>query len=779
MTTREFNFTVGPETSEQPSVGTPSDDTDLVTKGYADAHYVQGKLSYADATAIKAIGSSARTNGDLLLNRALNRIYRFDSASSATGDDITVIQPTSGTGRWLRQGSPNTTKGDMTVYGASGDERMPVGTDGYAVVADSTQSRGVKYSPIAGAGEINCCTSPSDATNWVASGAGVTIATSTTAADLPLEGIIPTTLKITGVSSTDYARFRFTMPDALLSRKLKIEWFQLVAGGYASGDFKVDLYYNAASNYGGAYTRVALSTDSSAVSAIPNLIGKFTTTFDDVAANLYYELRIVRTAGTGNLNLANVVIGPGIQPQGAVIQEWLSYVPTTQGLGTLASTNVYYRRVGSVLEVKGDLTTGTKTAAELQIGLPTGLTIASSIGPVAPTTVPVGKMYVDASSTVQGIIVATAGDAFVNIGYFNDGSSRDLLTTVNADDAWGAGAQRLAFEFSVPISQWVGSGTVNLAQNDVEYASNSSSTDASETTSFVYGPSGSTGVIATTNLSAARAKRVQFQTPMQSTDSTVLEYQPGGGTNPWIALTGIDGGTDLGNFQVQNAVSYGIRIDRVSGSTTQLDVVFGQYAWPSGATFGSAGVQWSTALASTRWRVKKFSQGQSVGFGAATSTQSGLVSTTTQTFGGRKNAGNSKVNVTLSGAQSISNGTTTKISFDTEAADTNNEFDSSTNYRFTPTNSGYYLAVLVVEMSSIGDGKAMQIYLRKNNSAVGQFYNDMKVGNTGGIVMCVTGVFSMNGTTDYLEAFCEQNSGGSTNASGGTSATRLIITELI
>lgn len=742
MATRQYDFIVGPETSTQPTVGTPSASTDLINKGYADIHYMQGRLSCADVTAIKAVAAADRTNGDIVLNRATDKLYRFNSSSTATGDDYNVLTPSAGSGRWILIGSASSSTG-----------------------------------------EVNCCTSPSDAANWVASGAGVTVATSTTAADLPLEGIISSCLKITGVSGTDYARFRFTMPDALLSRKLKIEWFQLTAGGYATGDFKVDLYYNAASNYSGAYTRVALSTDVSAVSSIPALTGKYTTTFDDVATNLYYELRIVRTAGTGNLNIANLVIGPGIQPQGAVVGPWLSYTPTFTGFGTPTNISFFYRQNGNTYDIRGFFTAGTVSATDGTMTLPNGYSIDTSFiagdkksnlgyySRLASATTALATADYTGVMTYESSLGATVL-AFVSKGTSNAYAGNNASSIFSNSEGVAVNI------IGLPISELSGSGVLNVVKNDVEYVSNSSSTDAADTTSFVYGPSGSTGVIATTALSAARAKRVQFLSPIQSTDTIILEYQPGGGTNPWIELTGIDTGADLGNYHVQNGESYGIKITRVSGSNTQLDIIFGHYAWPN-STYGAAGVAWNTSLASTRWRVKKFTGGQAVGFANANSSQTGLVNTSAQTFGGRKNAGNSKVVVTRSGAQSISTGTTTKIQFDTEEVDTNGEYDPATNYRFTATNSGYYLAILVVEMSSIGDGKAMQVYLRKNNSTVGQFYSDMKVGNTGGIVMQATGIFSLNGTTDYIEAFCEQNSGGSTNVSGGTSATRLVITELI
>ena len=54
----------------------------------------------ADVAALKAIGSGSRANKDVAIIPSQG-LYVFDSSSSATGDDVNVIQPTSGTGRWL------------------------------------------------------------------------------------------------------------------------------------------------------------------------------------------------------------------------------------------------------------------------------------------------------------------------------------------------------------------------------------------------------------------------------------------------------------------------------------------------------------------------------------------------------------------------------------------------------------------------------------------------------------------------------------------------------
>jgi len=102
MAVRSYQFVVGAETPTLPTAGTPSGSSDTITLGYANDHYVQGGAPVADITALKAIGSSDRADNDALWVDAENAFFVFDSASSTTGDDLTVVQPSSGTGRWFR-----------------------------------------------------------------------------------------------------------------------------------------------------------------------------------------------------------------------------------------------------------------------------------------------------------------------------------------------------------------------------------------------------------------------------------------------------------------------------------------------------------------------------------------------------------------------------------------------------------------------------------------------------------------------------------------------------
>lgn len=99
---RQYDFIVGPETSELPDIGVPTDDSDLISKGYADLHYVQGSQSVADVTALAALDSSERSNGDLVFVRGAGTLYYYVAAASDTADGDLIVEPGDSTGRWFK-----------------------------------------------------------------------------------------------------------------------------------------------------------------------------------------------------------------------------------------------------------------------------------------------------------------------------------------------------------------------------------------------------------------------------------------------------------------------------------------------------------------------------------------------------------------------------------------------------------------------------------------------------------------------------------------------------
>lgn len=99
MATRDYNFINGPETPTLPTATDPSSSADFMSKGYADKTYTRG---VADVASVKSIAAASRTDNETLWVDSLKAFFYFDSGSSAAGDDVNVITPTAGTGRWLK-----------------------------------------------------------------------------------------------------------------------------------------------------------------------------------------------------------------------------------------------------------------------------------------------------------------------------------------------------------------------------------------------------------------------------------------------------------------------------------------------------------------------------------------------------------------------------------------------------------------------------------------------------------------------------------------------------
>lgn len=101
-------------------------------------------------------------------------------------------------------------------------------------------------------------------------------------------------------------------------------------------------------------------------------------------------------------------------------------------------------------------------------------------------------------------------------------------------------------------------------------------------------------------------------------------------------------------------------------------------------------------------------------------------------------------------SQSITQNTYTKVQWNTESFDTDGCFDSSTNYRFTPTLAGKYQINLVGLLSQSAASRTIWV-LYKNGSA----YCRIIDGTPGAASTAQSGaiIVDMNGSTDYLEMY--------------------------
>jgi hypothetical protein len=111
-------------------------------------------------------------------------------------------------------------------------------------------------------------------------------------------------------------------------------------------------------------------------------------------------------------------------------------------------------------------------------------------------------------------------------------------------------------------------------------------------------------------------------------------------------------------------------------------------------------------------------------------------------------------------ALTISSGVATKIPFSNEQFDTNSNYDPITNYRFTPTVAGYYWFKAQF-FASVGSGRAGILLYKNGVNINGSLVPGSATG--GGVVYTGVALVSMNGSSDYVEAYAYQESGGNTS----------------
>jgi len=241
----------------------------------------------------------------------------------------------------------------------------------------------------------------------------------------------------------------------------------------------------------------------------------------------------------------------------------------------------------------------------------------------------VGSMSTQVAADNIRIVIATAGNAYVE---FSRTATASSLFTAQAPNNIGSNME-IALYFTVIIAQWAGNGTVNLGPGAQEYyMSNSGSTTtaggSNAAASTVYGPAGS-AIIAVDSVALSNATTFACTAlySLTATDLVILEYSIDG--TRWFQPSQ----SELANAN-QGSSFYGMGISNVT--STVVTIQFGNGGFRgNNATYAGAGQAWS-AITSYKWRVRVCKASSPVGFGLASATDTGLISTTTQPIAGVK-----------------------------------------------------------------------------------------------------------------------------------------------
>ena len=108
-------------------------------------------------------------------------------------------------------------------------------------------------------------------------------------------------------------------------------------------------------------------------------------------------------------------------------------------------------------------------------------------------------------------------------------------------------------------------------------------------------------------------------------------------------------------------------------------------------------------------------------------------------------------------AQVVSNNTNTKVEFSTEIFDTDNCYDNSTNYRFTPNVAGKYFvyARIMCRAATNGNLAIAVVSLKKNGTTIGSSRFDNHSNYVNNKTPVINQIVDMNGSSDYIECFGE------------------------
>jgi len=125
--------------------------------------------------------------------------------------------------------------------------------------------------------------------------------------------------------------------------------------------------------------------------------------------------------------------------------------------------------------------------------------------------------------------------------------------------------------------------------------------------------------------------------------------------------------------------------------------------------------------------------------------------------------------------QTPSANTWTKVNYNTEIFDTNNNYDPTTNYRFTPTVAGYYqLNCFVTFASNSATNADTFLAVYKNGSIYSSVNGRALESRYSALTVAI--VVSANGTTDYFEMYVKSSVTGylATNSTLGNFSGSLV-----
>lgn len=447
-------------------------------------------------TAINAL-TGTQTNAYYLRSNGTNASLSALAAADLSG---TVAIANGGTGAATASAgfdalSPNTTKGDITVRSSSSNTRLAVGSDGQVLVADSSQTLGVKWATAAQGAknyitynnfENNATTGWSLSHTTLSSSIPNQVSGSWTSASGNLSMSVVSSGQLAGSYSLSLASSAATTAgDMLVSQAYTIDLED------QAKPLTFKFYYSAVSNASNVnFSGTSSNTYQIYIYDVANSawiqpagvygmtqgsgVGYVTGTFQTPSNMTSFRIAIVcinASAGANTIYFDDFFLGPQTAPLGAAVTDWAAYTPTlsniTLGNGTLAA---FYRRVGDSIEVNFSFKMGTTSSmgTSPSFSLPNGLTFDSNkfTAPNGEQTIGYGKIY-DAGTDAFEAIAEVSGNNILVRAVKRQGADYldfpSIQSTVPM--TWANGDAITIRTGLVPISGW--SSSVQMS-NDTD-----------------------------------------------------------------------------------------------------------------------------------------------------------------------------------------------------------------------------------------------------------------------------------------------------------------------
>lgn len=161
------------------------------------------------------------------------------------------------------------------------------------------------------------------------------------------------------------------------------------------------------------------------------------------------------TSSTAAINGGLTVRGP-LTVQGSSltipsITNWVVYTPTYgAGFGTTSSSNMYWRRVGDTVQIRGTFTIGTVAGSAASVTMPNSI-VADNTGKVQ-TTQNCGYITGSNSTKINRVGIVSPNSNLITFG-ITDTSGTSAFTAQNGNSIFITG-ENVYLQCEVPINGW-------------------------------------------------------------------------------------------------------------------------------------------------------------------------------------------------------------------------------------------------------------------------------------------------------------------------------------